>query len=480
MTEQSLKDKTAKGLFWGGLSSGTQQIINVIFGIFFARILTQADYGLLAPLSFFTGLVALIQDSGFTAALINKPKIKHEDYNAVFWFSLFVGIITYIILFFCAPFIAAYFNAPELEKASRVMFLWFLIGGATTAHNAMLMKKIMVKERAKILLFTLVISNGIGLFAAISGFNYWALVIQTVLHSVFGTILTWYYSPWRPTFTFNMNPLKDMLPFSIKLLFTGFFSVINNNIFFILLGRFYSREEQGDFSQANKWSILGYSFINTMLAGIVHPILAEIANDVERQRNVFRKLLRFVSFVSFPCLFGLAFVSKELIMVTVGEKWLPCVPIMQLLCIWGAFVPISSLYSSLFISRGKSNINMWNIVGLGILQLIIAIIMLPYGIKNMVAANVLINLLWLFIIQFFAWKTIRLQFSDVLKDIVPFAFIISAIIMLTYLLTNTLNNVYLLLLSKIILVAGLYIFVMKISNAVVFKESLEYLLKRRQ
>ena len=479
MAEQSLKDKTAKGLFWGGISNGLQQIIGGVFGVFFARILSQEDYGIVATLAIFMGMVSLIQDSGFTSALINKKEIKHEDYNAVFWFSLITGIVIYIILFFCAPLIALFFKAPELETISRVLFLWFLIGGAGIAHNAALMKRLMVKERAKVSVLALVISNSAGLVLAILGYAYWALVLQTVIYSIVGTILIWYYSPWRPTLQINFKPLKEIFSFSSKLLITGIFSVVNLNIFTVLMGRFYTKEELGDYSQANKWTTMGHTFIGSILSGVAHPVLAEVASDSARQLAVFRKMMRFTAFISFPCMFGLAFVTEEFIIIAVTDKWLPSVPIMQLLCIWGAFIPINSLYSYLFISRGKSDINMWNVIAIGVIQLITAFITLPYGIITMVSVYVAINIVWLFVVHFLAKRMISYRFLDALKDTLPFILASIAVIAPTYFITSSFGNYYTTFSLKIGLCVVLYILIMKGSNAKVFQESINYLIKKK-
>ena len=136
MAEQSLKDKTAKGLLWGGISNGVQQLLNLAFGIFLARILTPADYGMVGMLAIFTAIAGTLQDSGFTSALANKKEVTHRDYNAVFWFSFLTGITLYIILFFSAPLIAAYYRQPDLIPLARFTFLGFVISSSATAHSA--------------------------------------------------------------------------------------------------------------------------------------------------------------------------------------------------------------------------------------------------------------------------------------------------------------------------------------------------------
>ena len=176
MAEQTLKEKTAKGLFWGGLSNGVQQVLNALFGLILARVLDASDYGMVGMLAIFSAIASTIQESGFTAALTNQKEIKHEDYNAVFWFSSLTGVLFYLILFFCAPLIAEFYDKPELIGLSRIVFLGFLFGGFGIASNAYLFKTLMVKERAKIDIVSLICSGFIGVTLALNGFAYYGLV----------------------------------------------------------------------------------------------------------------------------------------------------------------------------------------------------------------------------------------------------------------------------------------------------------------
>lgn len=478
MAEQTLKEKTAKGLFWGGMNSSFQQILNLFFGIFLARLLSPGDYGLIGMLGVFMGIASILQDSGFSSALINRKEFRHEDYNSVFWFSLSVGSLCYVILFFCAPLIAVFFDQPELTNLSRVLFLWFLIASTAIAHSAMLTKKLMQKERTKIEVCSLIISGSIGVLLAYNGLAYWGIAIQTVVHSLVGTLLRWYYVPWRPTFSFCLKPLKEMSSFGLKVLFTNIFSQINANIFSILLGRFYNENQVGYYTQGNKWMTMGYTFVWNMIGNVSLPVLSELASDRTRQQLVFRKMLRFVSFVAFPSMFGLAFVARELIIIGVSDKWLPCVPVMQLLCIWGAVTPINNLYTHILLSHGKSYDYLFSTIILGIAQLAAVLSMLSFGIYYMVLGFVTINILWIFVWHFLVNKCINISLMDVIKDILPFVLISLTALCVTYFITMPISNLYVIFITKILLAMFLYVVLMCVSRAVIFRESIDFLLKR--
>lgn len=159
MAEQSLKDKTAKGLFWGGVSNGVQQLLGMLFGIYLARTLNAEDYGLVGMLAIFSGIAGTIINSGFTVALTNKQEVTHKEYNAVFWFMVFTGLLLYVILFFSAPLIAGFYKRPELIALSRVLFISFFLAGIAGVPYTVMFRKLMVKEQAKIDIVSLLLSG---------------------------------------------------------------------------------------------------------------------------------------------------------------------------------------------------------------------------------------------------------------------------------------------------------------------------------
>lgn len=480
--KQSLKEKTAKGLFWGGFSNGIQQLLNLFFGIFLARLLTPADYGMVGMLSIFSLIAGSFQESGFTAALANKKEVSHKDYNAVFWFSSGMSLCLYIILFLSAPAIAYFYEVPALTPLARYSFLGFFIASLGTAPSAYLFRNLKVKQKAISLIIALVISGTTGVLMAYFGYAYWGIATQSLVYTGIVTICYWYLSPWRPTLSIDLSPLKGIFSFSSRILFTNIFTHINNNLFSIILGKFYSEKEVGYFGQANKWNNMGHSFITSMINGVAQPVLSQVTEDRKRQLQVFRKMLRFTSFVSFPAMFGLSFIAPELIKITITDKWLASVEMLQLLCIGGAFIPISMLYSNLIISKGKSNIHMWSTVSLGLLQILIVFLFYPYGIATMITAYVSTNICWLFVWHYLVWQQIQLPLWQALKDIVPYAAITLGCIIAAYFITLDITDIYLLCLSKIVLTATFYFMLMWLCNSVTFRECLSYLfhLNRQQ
>lgn len=476
--EQSLRQKTAKGLFWGGLSNSLQQLLGLLFGIVLARLLSRSDYGMIGMLTIFSTIANILQESGFISALVNRKNASDKDYNAVFWFSVSCSAILYILLYLSAPLIAEFYRTPELVPLSRLAFLSFFIASLGIAPRAILFRNLKVKENTIISLSSLTLSGITAIVLAVNGFAYWGIAIQSLVYVAVVVILNWYFAKWMPSFHFDFSPIKEMFGFSSKMLITNIFMTINNNLFSVLLGKFYTKQAVGGFSQANKWNNMGHSLITGMINGVAQPVLASITEDTQRQVAVFRKMLRFTAFISFPAMFGLSIVSKEFIVITITDKWLVSAQMMQLLCIWGAFIPINNLFSNLLVSRGRSSVFMFCNITLSILQLITACLSYPYGITMMIYLFITINILWLFVWYFFVKREIPLTLSCVLKDIAPYFLLAATLTASAYYITLGIRNLYLSLLIKIMLVVSLYALILWKLQSVIFRECIEFIRKK--
>lgn len=478
--ESKLKQKTAKGLLWGSVGNGTLQLLNLFFGIFLSRLLTPSDYGTIGALTLFSAAAGMFADSGFVLAIVNKKNADDNDYNAVFWFNLVSGTMFYCLLFGLAPLIARFYRQPEMTALSRFLFLSFFLGCVSGAPTAYLFRNLMVKERSAITIIAIMVSGSVGVLCAYKGWGYWGLAVQTVLYSGISSLLIWLRCPWRPSLRINLNPIREMLGFGVRQLLTSLFTHINNNVFALLLGRFYGMRQTGYFTQGNKWTTMGYSTLSGMTNSVGQPVLREVSNDNARLQRVFRKMLRFIAFLSFPAMLGLALVSKEVIVLTITDKWLPCVPVMQILCLWGAFMPMSTLYGNLFNSQGLPRIYMWCTIGLGVIQLACIVASYPFGLHTMLVVYTMVNILWLFVWQYFAHKHTGLRLADVLRDIVPY-FLAAAVVMgVTWLLTRGIGSMILSLALKIVIAVALYSGIMWISGSEIFRESLQYLSRRNK
>ena len=478
MAEESLKEKTAKGLFWGGMSNTILQFLGLVFGICLARLLTPGDYGMVAMLMVFSLLAGSIQESGFVNAIAIKKSVTDDDYNSVFWFSILMSFALYAVLFFLAPLIALYNKTPELVALSRYAFLGFVISSFGTAQVAFLFRNMQVKQRAVSTFVASVVSGVVGIAMAACGFAYWGLVTQDICFKLVINMMYWHYSSWRPTMKINFSPVRKMFGFSSKILATNIITQLNGQFLQALLGHFYPRADVGLYSQANKWNTMGYSVVGGMVGSVAQPVLSKVGSERERQQRVFRKILRFTAFLSFPAMFGIALIAPEFIPLALGDKWLPCVPYLQLICISGAFIPLSQLYSNLIISNGRSSIYLVSTVALLVIQLTAMLLLYPYGILTLLYAITLINILWLIVWHFMAAGETGLTFTGAMADIIPFV-AVSAFVMLIAQTVAEMADISLArLLLKMIVAAVLYAASMWILRVAVARECFEFIMNK--
>ncbi|MBQ8274889.1 MAG: lipopolysaccharide biosynthesis protein [Bacteroidaceae bacterium] len=481
MSEKSLKERTARGLIWGGMSNGIMQLLGALFGLALMRLLTPADWGKVYMLNIFAALASTLQESGFIAALCNKKEPTDREYNAVFWFNLIVSGSLYIILWFLAPLIAGFYNDPDLIPLARFLFLGFLLSGLGTVQRAYLFGHLMVRETSICGITAMLVSGAVGVTMAWNGFAHWGIVAQSVTFVFVVQLMNWYYSSWRPSLRIDLRPAWQMFNFSSKLLITNIFNILNNHAFSVLLGKYFGNRQAGIYGTARKWDDMAAGTINGMVAAVAQPTLAQVADDTGRYVQIFRKMLRFVAFVSFPALLGLGMIAEEFILLAGGEKWIESGRILTLLCIHGAFFPITTLYSNLTISRGHSGVNMACTIGqcLAVWAGLILLYINGYGMLQMVVFFIALNVLWLGIWQWWAKRLIGMKWRWAAMDTMPFLGFSIAVLAFTWWITLPIENLWALMLSRIAMAALLYAGIMWISGAKIMREAIGYILHKK-
>lgn len=475
----SLKEKTAKGLFWGAINSGTTQLLNIVFGIFLARLLSPGEYGIVGMLSIFTAIAGNLQDSGFSNALVNIKDIKDRDYNAVFWFNIIISICLYIILFFCAPLIANYFHQPCLVSLSRFVFLTFVISSFGIAQGAYMFRNLMNKEKAIVAFIALIGSGIVGIVLAMMGFSYWSLAWQQVLFITITNIGRFMYSDWRPSLKIDISPIKNMFNFSYKILITTIVNTISQNILVTIFGHIFKPSAVGNFTQANKWNTNASNFVTSTISQVAQPVLASIRDEKDRERRVFRKMMRFTAFLAFPAMFGLVLVAHEFIITLISYKWEECVSMLQILCIGGAFLPFVALYQNLAISHGRSDIYLWTTVAQVLLQFAIIFATHNNGMTVMITAFTAFNILWLAVWQIIANSIIGVTIREVAKDILPFMCVSAGVMAATYFVTLPIHSLALLLIVRIVMACLLYFTVMRVLKVKILQECIDFIKQKK-
>lgn len=458
-------------MLWGGLNSGIQQLVGLAFGIILGRLLSPSDYGMMAMISIFSLVATALQDSGFRTALTNIEHPKDEDYNSVFWFNIIMASSLYLILFFAAPLIGDYYHTPCVVPLCRYAFLSIVIASFGTAQSAYLFKHLRAKQQAEAGALAVILSSLTGVGMAFAGMAYWSLATQGLVYVGINTLLQWHFSPWRPSIHgITFAPVRRMFRFSCKILATTIMTHVNNNVLNILLGHYFTPRDTGNYNQAYQWNTKCYSLVQSMVAQVAQPVLVSLNGEEGRQKDVFRKMMRFTAFITFPLLFGFGLVAKEFIVTAIGEKWLASAQLIQILCLSGAAMPLSTLFSNMIISKGRSGTFFWCTFTLGLVQIATMVLIWPMGIRSMVIAYTILNTSWLLVWLFFVRRLIGYGYWMFFCDVMPFALAAAGVMGVAYIATMPLSNLIALLISRFIIAVVLYYVVMKIARVKILAE----------
>lgn len=293
MSESSLKQKTIGALLWNLLDRMGQQVLLFIVGILVANILSVKDYALVGMLAIFSAIANIIQDSGFSAALIQKKETTAEEFSSVFWFNLGMSILLYGVLMGCSPLIARFFNQPRLVELSAVIFLALPINALTIIQSTILNKQIRFKPLTQINLYSMTVSGIASLAMALTGCGVWTLALQPVILAAARATLLWSRENWRPQRTFRFAVIRSLFGFASSLLLASLINTCFLNIYSVIIGKLFPQKQLGYYTQGNKMCDMGVSLIYGSIQNATFPIFSTIQNERERLIRAYRKTIRY-------------------------------------------------------------------------------------------------------------------------------------------------------------------------------------------
>lgn len=414
---ESLKQATTKGLFWSSVERFSNQGVQFVFSIILARLLSPSDYGIIAMVTIFFAVAQSFVDSGFSNALVRKTDRVEEDLSTCFYFNIGVGIIAYIVLFLIAPLVANFYNQPILSPIIRITGLEVMLNSLCVVQQALFTIKIDFKSQAKITLSATVISGIVGILLAYQGYGIWALVWQGVASSIVRMGLLWLMSKWRPRTGFSKSSFNYLFGYGSKLLASGLLDTIYNNIYPIVIGKFYNPAQLGNYSRALGWAQLPSANITSILQRVTFPVLSAIQDDTLRLQNSYRRLLKLSAFIVFPLMMGLAAIASPLIRVILTAKWDGCVLYLQILCFALMLYPIHAINLNLLQVKGRSDIFLRLEIIKKIIGVIILIITIPLGITAMCLGMVFSSIICLIVNTYYTSRFIDVGLLTQLKDL---------------------------------------------------------------
>lgn len=420
------KNKVGVGVLWSAIERFSVQGVQFVIGIIIARLLYPSDYGIIAMLAIFMALSNVFIDGGFMNALIQKKDRSTIDFSTVFYFNLVIATLVYLLLYISAPFIASFYNTPQLCSVARVVGLTLIINSVCIVQHSIIIIDLDFKKLAIISLISVIIGGGIGIYMAYTGYAYWALVAQTVISSIVGAILMWVYTKWKPAFLFSTESFKKMFSFGSKLLVSSVLHTTYTNLYTLIIGKKYAASDVGCYSRA--YSLANFPSMNctSVIERAIYPVFCNIQNDSKELNRLFLSYTRMACFAIFPIMLGICALAKPLIIILLSEKWLEIVPLLQILCIAFMWDPIMRFNHSVINAKGRSDYFLKAEIIKKISGLIILFASLPLGVNIMCWGLVLYSFVDMAIIIYYNTKVTHLGVWAQIKSFYP-VFILSSI-----------------------------------------------------
>lgn len=450
MQQESLKNKTIKGVGWSAADALLGQGVTFIVGLVLARLLSPDEYGLIGICLIFTTVLNGIVDSGFSNALIRKKDVTDEDYNTMFTTNMAISIVLYVLLFISAPFVSDFFHRVELIALVRVTGLILFFNALSITQVTILTKNIDFKTKTKASLVSAIISGVIGIAMAFMGYGVWSLVAQQLSKQLLYTLCLWVLSKWWPRFTFYKDSFKYMWGFGWKLLASGILNNVWNQLYQVVIGRCYTSSTLGHYTRANEYASIFSSNLTLIVQRVSYPVLAEIQDDKERMVQGYRKVIKVTMIVTAVCMISLGAVSEPLIYTLIGTKWHEAATYLPLICISMSLYPLHAINLNILQVLGRSDIFLYLEILKKIVGIVPIVIGIFCGIYYMLLASILTGVISLYLNTWYTGKTLNYSFWKQLRDITPSYFTALVIALAVYFLKYLSLPYYIVLMLQII------------------------------
>lgn len=404
---------------WRFAERSGAQLVTFVVSIVLARLLIPEDYGTIALVTVFTNIMQVFVDSGLSTALIQKKDADDLDFSSVFYFNFAVCIILYLIMFFSAPLIAAFYNMPELTPVVRVISLTIIISGIKGVQQSFVSRNMLFKRFFYATLGGTIFSAFLGIAMAYAGFGVWAIVAQQLSNTAIDTLILWITVKWRPKLLFSWNRLKGLLGFGWKMLCSALLDTVYNNLRSLLIGKVYSSADLAYYNEGKKFPNLIVTNINTSIDSVLLPAMSKEQDDKKKVKNMTRRSIMVSCYIMAPLMIGLACCSSNIVVVILTEKWLPCVFFLQIFCITYMFYPIHTANLNAIKAMGRSDLFLKLEIWKKVIGMILLLATLFISVKAM-AYSLLISTLTSMIIN--SWpnkKLLDYSILEQMKDILP-------------------------------------------------------------
>jgi O-antigen/teichoic acid export membrane protein len=408
-------------IFWKYLERTGAQGVSFIVSIILARLLNPADFGALALVMVFIAVAGVFVSSGLNTALVQKKNSDHLDFSTVFWMSGIIALFVYSILFFAAPTIAEFYDNISLVPVVRVLGISLFLGSLNSVQEAYVQKHFQFKKLFYRSIGAVIPSGVLGIVLAYQNFGLWALVAQQLTNQALMGIIMLAAVEWKPKFEFSFARGKELFKFSYKLLLSGLLDSAYTNLYNLIIGKTFSPTELGYYNRGEKFPNMIVSNVNTSITSVMLPAMSQHQDDKPLFKILFRKSMTISSFVILPLMVLLAVAAEPTVRLVLGEKWLPCVPFLQIYCFIYALYPIHTLNLSAINALGRSDIFLkLEVVKIFMsVSMLIAFFILFHSAIGIALGSAFASIIGAFINAFPAQKLAGYAYLEQIRDIMP-------------------------------------------------------------
>lgn len=451
------KSKVISSLVWKFSERVCAQAVNLVVSIILARLIAPEQYGVIALTTIFITISNVFVESGLGTSLIQKKNADSKDFSTVFYCNIIMSIIMYLVIFFTAPLAAKFYSSPILTPVLRVLGITVLIAGVKSIQCSYVSKNMMFKKFFVSTFIGTVISAVIGIWMAYNGYGVWSLVVQQLSNTLFDTIILWITVKWRPTLEFSFKRLKVLYGFGWKMLCSSLIDTVYNEIYGLSIGKIYTTEQLAYYNRGNQFPKLITVNIDGSISSVMLPTLSKEQDNKQKVKNMMRRSIKTSSFLLFPLMIGLAVVAKPLVSILLTDKWLPAVPLMQLLCFSYMLWPIHTINLQAINALGRSDIFLKLEVIKKIIGVTVLIISIPFGIKFMVFMKIITSIISTFINSHPNKKLVDYSYMEQITDILPSLFVSVFMGIIVYMMNLLPISSILILIIQILLGIVIYI-----------------------
>lgn len=458
-----MQSKIISGLVWKLLERFGVQGVQFVLQIILARLLAPEYYGVLSLMLIFTNLANIFVQSGLNTALIQNKDVTEEDYSSVLWISLSISIGLYVLLFFCTPCIADFYDMPEIIRPFRVLSLMLIPGALNSVQLAKITREMNFKQVFKSNLVGIIISGVIGVVLAYCGTGLWALVVQSLTNAVIVCSVMWFTVKWRPQFICDFFRIKILFSFGWKLLVSAILDTLYQDLRSLVVGKKYDSETLGYYNRGKQFPQFVINAINGAIQSVMLPAMSEKQDNKNQVKLLMRSSISISSYIIFPMMTGLAAIAEPLVELLLTDKWLLCVPYMQIYCFTLAFYPVHSCNLQAINAMGRSDLFLkLEIIKkvYGILILTIAVFCFDSPIAIAMTGIITTWISW-FINAYPNKKLVEYSYFEQIIDIIP-SLIMSLVMCGCVLIIGTINLKPILLLIVQVIVGILVYFVLSV------------------